>query len=316
MALLAASSVSFAVMGAITHATRLPFWELTLARGVVIALLLLPSILRQKIPLAGNNHKWLLIRSLAGTMSLVAFFYSLQKISLSEASLLTFSSPIWVAIFAPFVLREKVYATRIIAIVVGFAGLSLIVGGSVGSLFASAQPLNPGFLAGLFSGIFAGFAYMAVRRLRDDHPLIVVFQFSITSILLSLPGALLYGRWPEGVEWLAMLGIGSFAALGQYLMTLGYQRVEVSAGSVANLINPLLSQILSVFLFSEPFGLPQLLGGGLILGAGVYLPIAEAQRKATSDKKAQLLRGAPFDTGAGHEAAPSGERSNARGDHP
>ena len=278
MALLAISSVSFAIMGAITHATKLPFWELTLARGVVISLLLLPSILRQKIPFAGNNHKWLAIRSLAGTISLVAFFYSLQKISLSEASLLTFSSPIWVAIFAPLILREKVYATRVLAIVVGFLGLSLIVSKGAGGLFAT-KTLNLGVLAGLCSGIFAGFAYIAVRRLREDHPLIVVFQFSIASILLSLPGAYLYGRWPMGLEWLAMLGIGSFAALGQYLMTLGYQRVEVSAGSVANLINPLLSQILSVFLFAEAFGLSQLIGGLLILGAGVYLPIAEARRK-------------------------------------
>jgi drug/metabolite transporter (DMT)-like permease len=277
MALLATASVSFAIMGAITHATTLPFWELTLARGVVISLLLLPSILRQKIPLAGDNHKWLAIRSLAGTMSLVTFFYSLQKISLSEASILTFSSPIWVALFAPFVLREKVYASRVLAIVVGFLGLSLIVSKGAGGLFS--QSLNLGVLAGLCSGIFAGFAYIAVRRLRGDHPLIVVFQFSITSIIFSLPGAIVYGRWPVGLEWIAMLGIGSFAALGQYLMTLGYQRVEVSAGSVANLINPLLSQILSVVLFAEPFGLSQLIGGLLILGAGVYLPIAEARRK-------------------------------------
>jgi drug/metabolite transporter (DMT)-like permease len=281
MALLAVASVSFAIMGAITHATKLPFWELTLARGVVISLLLLPSILRQKIPLAGNNHAWLFIRSLAGTMSLVTFFYALQKISLSEASILTFSSPIWVAIFAPFVLKEKVYAARVIAIIVGFIGLSLIVGKSLGELFVSTQSLNLGSFAGLCSGLFAGFAYMAVRKLRDDHPLIVVFQFSVASIVISLPGALFYGRWPIGIEWLAMLGIGSFAALGQYLMTLGYQRVEVSAGSVANLINPLLSQILSVFLFAEPFGWPQLLGGLLILGAGVYLPIIEAKRRAS-----------------------------------
>jgi drug/metabolite transporter (DMT)-like permease len=279
MSLLALSSVSFSIMGAITHATKLPFWELTLARGVVISLLLLPSILKQEIPIAGNNRKWLLIRSLAGTASLVAFFYSLQKISLSEASLLTFSSPVWVAIFAPLVLKEKVYLARVVAIIIGFLGLTFIVGGSIVDLFASTQTLNLGFLAGLCSGIFAGFAYIAVRKLRDDHPLIVVFQFSIASIILSLPGAIFYGRLPVGVEWLAMLGIGSFATLGQYLMTMGYQRVEVSAGSVANLINPLLSQILSVFLFAEAFGMSQLFGGILVISAGVFLPVAEARRK-------------------------------------
>jgi drug/metabolite transporter (DMT)-like permease len=195
---------------------------------------------------------------------------------------LTFSSPIWVALFAPIVLGERLYIERIFAALVGFLGLALIAGEGVFDIFSSVGAESLGLLAGVFSGLFAGFAYMAVRKLREDHPLIVVFQFSITSIIISLPGAFLYGRWPIGIEWLAMFGIGAFAALGQYLMTLGYQRVEASAGSVANLLNPLLSQLLSVYLFSEPFGLAQQIGGFLVLLVGVFLPVAESRRKGSA----------------------------------
>lgn len=278
LALLAAASVSFALMGAITHAVHLPFWELSLARGVVISSLLLPVILHKKIPLGGTNKGWLLLRGLAGTASLVAYFYALQTIPLSEASLLTFSSPVWVALFAPFLLGELVRIERLAAVAVGLLGLLLVLGPDT-FLGGSDATLFWGRLAGLFSGICSAFAYMVVRKLRSDNALVVVFHFSLISILICAPGTVIEGQWPSGLEWLGILGLGALAALGQYLMTLGYQRVEASAGSTMNLLNPVLSQFLSFFLFAEPFGGLQLIGSFLVFGAAVYLSRVEAKRR-------------------------------------
>jgi drug/metabolite transporter (DMT)-like permease len=159
---------------------------------------------------------------------------------------------------------------RLAAIAVGLSGLILVLG-------PSGHWLSAGGLAGLGAGVASGFAHVAVRRLRRDHPLTVVFHFSVSSALLALPGTLYAGRLPVGWEWPALIGIGGFAALGQWLMTRGYKYVEASAGSVAGLLTPVLTALAGVAL-GEGLGLWQLSGAALVVAAGVYLSRAEARR--------------------------------------
>lgn len=270
MLLLAASAASFAVMSVLAHAIELHFMVLSFFRGLITVALLLPIALRLRLPLLGRDRKWLLVRSLAGSVALLGYFYALQHIGLGDAALLCYSNPIWIAFLAPVLLGERVSRPRILAIAVGFLGLVLVLG-------PTGRWLEPGGLAALSSGLASGFAHIAVRRLRGDHPLIVVLHFAVVSALISLPGALLFGRLPTGgVEWGTVLGVGLLAALGQALMTTGYRRVEASAGSIMSLLNPVLAQLFAALLFVEPFGLPQLTGGALVIASGVYLSRAEA----------------------------------------
>lgn len=258
-------------MGVLGHAVKMPFWVLSFGRSLVISLMMLPLVLRLGVPLLGNNRPWLLVRSLAGSLSLFCYFFALQEISLADATLLTYSNPVWIAMFAPLLLGEKSVPARLGAVAVGLVGLLLVMG-------PSGHWLDPGGLAGLTSGIGSAFAYIAVRKLRGDHPALVVLHFSLVSLALALPGVLVAGRWPVGVEWLATLGIGLSAALGQYLMTAGYRHVEVSAGSVMSLLTPTLSQLASALLFLEPLSPLQIAGGVLVIGSGAALSLIEARR--------------------------------------
>jgi drug/metabolite transporter (DMT)-like permease len=259
-------------MGVLGHAVKMPFWVLAFARSLVIAGMIAPVLLAQKLPFLGKGSGWLYVRSLAGSQSLFCYFFALQEISLSDATLLTYSNPVWIALLAPFLLREKSSLPRVLAVLTGLSGLVLVLG-------PSGRWLEPGGLAGLSSGLGSAIAYMAVRKLRDDHPATVVFHFAVTSLVLAIPGVLLAGRLPIGAEWLAVLAIGITAGLGQYLMTAGYRHVEASAGSIMSLLTPALAQFASALLFEEPFSLPQLLGGILVIGSGVALSLVESRKR-------------------------------------
>ena len=112
---------------------------------------------------ARNTGHTVLERALlAGTHRddlLIGYFYAMIKLPLATAVTLNYTSPIWLALLSTLLLGERFRPRLVLAIVVGFAGIALLLRPTM-----SAENAHAG-LIGLASGFFAACAYVNVKKL-------------------------------------------------------------------------------------------------------------------------------------------------------
>ena len=152
------------------------------------------------------------VRGIVGGISLIGFFYAIAQLPLATALTLNYTSPIFLAIATVVVLGERFSTWLIVAILTGFAGVALL--------------LQPTFeegksgpaMIGLFSGVLAAWAYLAVRTLgRIGEPdWRVVFYFGLTASILCGIWQVVTARftpltWETG-GLLAAVGVSGTAA--------------------------------------------------------------------------------------------------------
>jgi drug/metabolite transporter (DMT)-like permease len=158
-----------------------------------------------------------LVRGIVGGISLVGFFYAIAQLSLATALTLNYTSPIFLAIATVVVMGERFSGWLIVAIATGFAGVALLL-----------QPTFEGgksgpAMIGLFSGVLAAWAYLAVRTLgRVGEPdWRVVFYFGLTATILCAGWQLVTARFTPltGSTWWILVGVGLFGTAAQVAMT-------------------------------------------------------------------------------------------------
>ena len=67
------------------------------------------------------------IRNIAHYVGQFGWFYAISLIPLAQVFAIEFTIPIWTAMLAPFLLSERLSASRILVIVIGFIGILIIL---------------------------------------------------------------------------------------------------------------------------------------------------------------------------------------------
>lgn len=257
------ASLFFALMASsVKFAGDLPTMEKVFFRNLVGLIISCLFIYKSKVSFLGVNKKFLLLRSLAGFTGAVFYFYTLDKLPLSNAVILQQTNPFFVLVFACFFLNESIKKSQILSILIAITGVILIV-----------QPQHDYSLlpsiTGLLSAFFAAIAYTTVRRLRlSDHPQVIVFYFTAISSLLTLP-FMIFGGFimPSRSEFIALLLIGVFAFIAQTLMTKAYSYGEAGDLSLYSYGKTVFSVIIGIVFFLEIPGLVTTIGVSLVLFA-------------------------------------------------
>ena len=103
------SSFAFSLMHLCVKAMPLlPVVELVFFRSLGSLLITLLYLNKKGIPIFGKNKKVLFARGLFGTIGLCLFFITLQNIPLAGAVTIQYLSPVFTALFAVVILRERV----------------------------------------------------------------------------------------------------------------------------------------------------------------------------------------------------------------
>jgi drug/metabolite transporter (DMT)-like permease len=231
-------------------------------------------VLYNKKPLFGErkNLKYLLIRSALGTAGMLAYFYSIDHLLLSDSSMLNKLNPFFVSIFAFFILKEKFSRIQIPALFIAFTGAIFIIKPEFNMSVIPA-------LLGLSSAVLAAGAYTTVRFLggREEFYTIVFF-FSFFSTMATLP---LMVTFFEPMNWNQVLFLvltGIVASIGQFTLTIAYKHAPAGEISILNYTNVLFSGIIGYFLFDSIPDFLSIVGYALIISAA-FLIYINANRK-------------------------------------
>ena len=263
--LILGSSMLFASMGALIKlvAPDLGNVMVVFFRNAFGLVALLPWIWRARGRGLRSRHLHLhLIRDGTGFAAMVCFFYAIPRLDLASAMLLNYSAPLFIPFIARIWLKEPLMPQVLGAVLVGFAGLLMILKPHLGMTLPA--------LLGLLSGVLAAVAMVGIRRMAGVEPAFrTVFYFSLFSTLASVL-ALPWGwRTPSAPEWLALLGIGTLAAAAQMLLTMAYHRAPAAQTGLYTYLAVLFAGIFGwLFWHETPDGLA-LAGMALVIGAAV-----------------------------------------------
>jgi drug/metabolite transporter (DMT)-like permease len=270
-----ASAFWFALMAAIAKRwlPDTPTQAVVLSRGLLMTALLWALARRQRVPIVGRRLGMLVTRGLLGYVALSCYFWSVQHLPLGDAVLLQYSHPIFVAVLAPFVLREPTSRAHWVTVLIAFGGVALVVGPS-GELRGTAAIAVGGALC-------SGLAYLAIRKLAaTEHPLTIMVWFPLVTVPGGLVGAVLAG--PASVprdlgEVLAHLAVAATARLGQLTLTRGLARVEAARGTAATMTGPVFGVLFGLALFGTVPS-PTSVAGMLVV-AGCAVALARGRRR-------------------------------------
>ena len=263
------SALCFACMSVCVRlAGDVPTIQKSFFRNAVAFLVALTVLIRDGrgfLPAKKSNWPCLLLRSLFGTIGLLANFYAVDHLMLSDASMLNKMSPFFAVIASLVILHEKIAPRQILALVGAFLGALFIIKPSLSNMV-----LIPS-LVGLLGGICAGTAYTLVRKLGQmgERSPLIVFVFSGFSCLVALP-FLIFDFCP--MTWqqtLFLLGAGLFAAGGQFTVTAAYYNAPAREISVYDYSQVIFSALLGFFLFGDIPDLYSFIGYVLILSMAV-----------------------------------------------
>ena len=262
------STLSFSVMQIVVKASgSIPVMQQVFSRNLITAAFGLIVLLYKRENLFGHreNQRLLLVRSLFGYIGVVFYFYATQHMVSADAAILHRSSPFFVTLFSALFLREKLSFTQIIALLTAALGAVMVV-----------QPrMNSGVVpavVALLSAAAAGAAYTAISCLKGkESSACIIFYFSIFSCLSSfIIGGRRFIRL-DSFGYVALLGIGCLAAIGQVLLTMSYKMAKASEVSIFNYSGVIFAGVLGAILFKETLNLISLVGMMLIILAALLI---------------------------------------------
>lgn len=261
------SSFAFSLMHLCVKALpHIPVFELVFFRSIVSLIISYVLLKRKNVSVMGNNRKILFARGFFGATALTLFFITLQNIPLAGAVTIQYLSPIFTALFAVWLLKEKVKHRQWLFFALSFLGVFLLKGFDI-----SGQISSKYIIVGLVSACLSGLAYNCIRILRStEHPLVVVFYFPL--VATPIMGGLSYFQWvsPEGMDWVYLIMLGIITQIAQIYMTKGIQSDTAGNIMTYKYVGVLFAFSYGYFIFGETYSFMSLFGIFLLL-SGVLL---------------------------------------------
>lgn len=255
------STLAFACMNVIVkQLTNINAYQIVFFRSAGSLFFTFGYLIRNKIPMMGNNKLLLILRGLVGVTSMTLFFMSIKYLPVGTAVSLRYLAPIFAAAFAILFLREKVAPLRWLFFIVAFTGVVILKG-------FDSQVDSYGLMLVLIASVFSGLVYVVISKIgKGDHPVVIVNYFMVIATIVG--GVLTIGNWtnPIGIEWPLLLSLGIVGYVGQVYMTKAFQIASTSHVAPLKYIEVVFTLLLGIFLFGEVYTFWSLLGIAMIIG--------------------------------------------------
>ena len=219
----------------------------------------------------------LLVMIAMSSLTLLLFFYAVRNTSVAIAMFLLFLMPVWVALAAPRVFKSPREPLVWPALALALAGLSVIL---LPDLLGGGVEVS---VAGLLAALFTGFGYatytISVKGLtKIVTPSTISMAEAAGDALLVLPLALWQlgstGYRLDGRAWVAAVVMGVFCTAIPYtLWIVGTKRVRVEHVTILGFVEPVAGPLFAVFLVGQLPTLWTVIGGALILAAGLVIVV-------------------------------------------
>lgn len=254
------SMLAFAAMNfVVKYLDDYSAWQIAFFRAAGTLFITIPLILRKKISIWGNEKKLLVTRAVVGTTSLLLYFLAIKLMPLGTCVTFRYMSPIFAALFALWILREKIMHVQWLFFFTSMAGVALIKGfdpslSMLGMIFA------------IISGALSGLVVVIIRKIGDrDDPVVIVNYFMMVCTVIGLLGSSNSWVQPAGIDWIMLGLLGFLGFLGQYFMTIAAQMETTDIVAPMKYIEIPFTILIGMTFFGETYGWISVIGFILII---------------------------------------------------
>jgi drug/metabolite transporter (DMT)-like permease len=202
-------------------------------------------------------------RALVHLAGQYCWMYAIGALALATVFAIEFTMPVWVALLAAAFLGERLTQGRLVQLVLGLAGVAIILRPGFGTFHPAALVM---LLGSLF---YAGNMIFTKRLSATDTALAVTFWMSAVQLPVTLVAALRSWAAPQLVDapWIVVIGAGSFAA--HYSMTRAMKLADATVVVPIDFIRLPLIAVVGALFYAEPFD-PLVLVGAIVIFTGTY----------------------------------------------
>jgi drug/metabolite transporter (DMT)-like permease len=221
-----------------------------------------------------------LFRCGIGIISMFAGFWAIGHLPLAQAIALSYSSPLFVTIFAALMLGEAVRARRWTAVGLGFLGVVVL-------LRPGADTFNAFSLIAVGAAVFNGLVSIQIKELSRTEPADrIVFWTTLLWVPMSLVPAAFVWHTPQGITWLWVVLAGTLGTCGHMLWTRALKLGEVTALTPISFMQLPLVAVAGYLWFGESLDRYTIVGASIIVGSNLYI----THREHRAARRAELRR--------------------------
>eukprot|EP00434_Breviolum_minutum_P015018 symbB.v1.2.013243.t1/scaffold891.1/size154755/11 len=247
-------------------------------------------------PLGPAGSRVLLwVRAAAGFGFMSGYYYAIQHLPLSDAVVITYTSPVITAVAAALLLGEAWGKLDALGSVLCMLGVMLISKpGFVMSAFgfpAEPIPLN-GLIGAVVAAVMSSAVYLLVRVLKGVHPMVFVNYFAAAGIVLGPICSYLSGEtwtWHTKRDWPLLVLLAVFSVAGQALMNLGLTLETAAKATAMNYSQVVFAFLFQTLLLHEPTDPLSVAGSLLIAMWGFIALVKDSGGTAPSAKNEATL---------------------------
>ena len=250
----------------------------TIIGGALLVILFFAT--RQQLHREAIRRQWpvLLLSGAAMGLSWIFLFGAYRLSSVSTATLLYYSGPVFVLLLAPVLFREKLTAQHGVGIVVVLAGMFLVNG--VGTAFSG---VSLGFVYGVLSALLYAVMILACKHVTG----IAGLERTTIQILVACPMVAVYNlvtdqppvSWStESVLATAVLGVVNTGA-ACYLYFSSIPELPAQTVAVCSYLDPLSALVFSALFLDERMSAVQMVGAACILGGAAFAELYKGKKQ-------------------------------------
>ncbi len=199
----------------------------------------------------------------------IMLFEAIRFTSVAVATLCYYMQPVFVILASPVVMKEKLTAKKLLCTAAALLGMILVSG-----VMGGEGQANPkGVVLGLASALIYASVIMLNKFIKGIDAMDRTFVQVGSAGLVLIPYILITEGLPSfdiGAFGLIMTLVAGVVHTGiAYMLYFeSMESIPVQTIAIMSYLDPVVALLLSVFLLKEPFGIAQLIGAALILGAG------------------------------------------------
>ncbi|WP_298485897.1 DMT family transporter [uncultured Maribacter sp.] len=269
------STIAFACMNVlIKYLTAYDTFELVFFRSLGTLFFTFGILIHKKIPILGTHKKLLVLRGVVGVTSMSLFFLAIHYMPVGSAVGLRYISPIFAAIFAIFMLKEKIKPVQWLFFLMSFVGVIALKG------FDKNVSIL-GFVFAIAAAATSGLVYTIIRKIGDrEHPVVIVNYFMCIATVVGGVLAIFNWKTPHGIDILLLSSLGILGYVGQLFMTKAFQIGETNIIAPIKYIEVVFSIVAGIGFLNEEYTILSIVGMLLII-TGVLLNIWYKRKYST-----------------------------------
>lgn len=252
-------------------AHEIPTPQIVFLRNVCAVFWLLPFLYFKGLASLKTSHIvrhcW---RAGIGVMSMELWFYALAIMPITQATALSFTSPLWATLFAVVFLKERIGVHRVAALMVGFMGAMIIIRPSAGF------DVNLSVAVVLMSAMLMAVSSILVKALTATDPTWrIVFYMSVFMTVFSAPFGLYVWQSISGLQFIIIMAVAGASVMAHLLMVSAFARASMVVLMPLDFVRLVFTALLAHIFFDEMIDVWTVCGSIVIIMSTCYISLRE-----------------------------------------